>query len=1328
MRRRAKYSLFIFLAAFFLGVAGAVVWLVGTTDGARWLLQTVSRHTPLRLVVRNVEGRLLDQLRLENVRFVQAPLTIEIDKLDFRWQPVLLLAGRFAARELTLSGVRIQDNTPGDIPPDLAWPRVSGMSGFFKGQIGRLQIKGLSYRHRDQPPQRVDAISASLSWHKAHLLLSNLLVLCPVGRLSGSIDAGLLRPSLRFDLLAFPAQPPPGLDTASLQGRFVPGQSSEQLAGGFNVSLWSGNLQRLELTGEAGMTRKLLNLRRLRLTRPGRRGQITGGGTITPTTQAPLLALQLQVAGLDLAPELKMATDLNGWIKLVGTTEQYRGRFVVANRGVSWRALQLTGEFQGDPAGMKFVVQRGALLAGTVKGNLDVGWRAEPSLMVRIQGREINPAGLAPGWRGAVNFDLAGNLLWPRQAPLQGEVKGRLLESRLHGRNLTGEIAAQFAHGDLRIERLLILGKGFNLNAQGELGKRLVFTAQVGDLSRLIPQTAGEIRATGWVRRRDRLLEGDLTAQGSNLSFSGIKVAAANLSAGFGQGKDDSLRIALKLLKPAYNNIQGESVTLETEGTTKRHTWKATLHSTFGEAYLVLSGTYGRKGWQGEVIRFSGRDSVGSWSLGRSASLSFAAGTINLSPLVIRGGPLEYFEIGGELTGGPLRGSMRLAWERLELARANPWLKETHLAGTSAGNIRIEFKGGGRPTFTGTMAARGMVTMAKAGIHVQQGSLKLTGGAQGLHAVVGWRLAGGGEGKGAFNAPGPAYLVMPEQGDLSGEWQEINLALFRDLLPRTVNLEGRINGRAKGKLLPGQQFALTGTASLVRGKARWLRPGGELNVDLNSASLAWDWRGERLQGTALLTLAQYGQARASFQLPFSARFPPSLNRQGNIQVSLAGQAHEKGLLSSLFPGFIRESQGEIEADLRIIGSWEAPEVNGSMLLAKAGAYLPAAGIHVRDVRLALRLEKDLIHVDSFHAASGPGYISGEALIQLKGWQVAGYHGSISGDRFQVTYLPELRVLSTPHLTFTGSAEKLVVRGEVDLPELLIAGRPAGKTVLPSKDVIIEGTAQPVAKILPLALDVQVSVILGDNVQVKMEGIDARLEGKIDLIFQNFDKITSRGEIRVVKGRYKAYGVDLEIVRGRFTYAGTPINEPTLDILALRTSGEVRAGIMAGGILRAPVIKLYSEPALPEVDILAYIAFGHAAGSGAEQAAVLAQTAGVLLSRGHSDALQEQIKQRLGLSTLAIQSGNGEATGRSGYRQIPATPPGVTPTKQAGDLSQAMLTLGKYLTPRIYFSYGRSLFTGSNIFLLRYDLFKRWQVETQTGTTSSVDLYYKIDFK
>ena len=263
----------------------------------------------------------------------------------------------------------------------------------------------------------------------------------------------------------------------------------------------------------------------------------------------------------------------------------------------------------------------------------------------------------------------------------------------------------------------------------------------------------------------------------------------------------------------------------------------------------------------------------------------------------------------------------------------------------------------------------------------------------------------------------------------------------------------------------------------------------------------------------------------------------------------------------------------------------------------------------------------------------------------------------------------------------------------------------------------------------MELDVQVRVVLGDRVFVKLEGIDAQLGGSMDISLKSLDRITSRGEIRVVKGRYRTYGVNLEIVRGRLFYAGGPVNRPTLDILALRTVGDVKAGVTVGGTLLAPVIKLYSDPAMPDVDVLSYVVLGRPLGSSSgEKVGLLTQAAGVLLSTGQSAVLQDQIKSRLGLSTLEIQTAGQESAGRMGYKPIEVAPPGSARATQPTGISQAMVTVGKFLTPKLYVSYGRSIFTEGNLFLLRYDISKHWQIETQTGTESGADLYYKIEFK
>ena len=223
----------------------------------------------------------------------------------------------------------------------------------------------------------------------------------------------------------------------------------------------------------------------------------------------------MTAAGLDLAPELKVADrplrnpDAHGNPgTLPGRVQNRQPR----ERGGKRRVFPV--RIRETARGVKLAPLTGSLLAGSVQGSLDLDWGEEVSLKGTIHGRNLNPAGISPDWAGVVNFDLAGSVAWPSQAPPRGEVSGRLLESRLHGQALTGELRADFARGDLHIGRLLLQGKGFDISAAGNLDKRLAFNAQIGDLGRLIPRTAGELRADGWVRWHDGRLDGSIDRAG----------------------------------------------------------------------------------------------------------------------------------------------------------------------------------------------------------------------------------------------------------------------------------------------------------------------------------------------------------------------------------------------------------------------------------------------------------------------------------------------------------------------------------------------------------------------------------------------------------------------------------------------------------------------------------------------------------------------------------------------------------------------------------------------------------------------------------------------
>lgn len=1459
-------------------------WLIDTGSGARFALTTLSSLGGVSLSVQKVEGRLRDRLTLTGVRLSRPKVAARVDRLRLVWEPERLIGSKLLVHDLEIDGVHIQDDTPLSAKaPDLTWPRVSDFVRRLDAEVRRFSLKGLSYRHLQQAPASVTELKARLALKDGVLSLYDIGYRAPQGRASGEMAAGLWRPSLRLDLSYVPLKPAREYDLFSLQARLLPGKDPEQMAGDIALAGRSGGAQRLEVTGELGVTRTGFNLRKLRLLRPGERGAVTGSGNMTLTAGEPIFSLNLTAADLDLARELAYPTRLSGTLTFSGTPSDYLGKFSLANKGAGWQDAALAAEYRGGKEAIRLSSLSGSMLRGRLRGALDVAWKNGVRVAGDLAGRGLNPALLNAQWSGLVNLDLSGTLLVPEKGEMRGALKGKLLQSRLQGRDLQGELRGSFIGEKVRVERLFLAGKGFDLRGAGELDQRLDLAARVSDLSGLAPGTSGALQADGWVRWRDGRLSGAAAAKGSNVAASGARVASLTLDAAVGPEEGYPIRLKASLTGMRAGRLRVESALLALQGTIDSHTIRAELSSPGSHVAATLAGGYVNGAWRGELSRLSGADSVGPFALAAPARLAVSADSFSVSPLVINGVGGERIELSGKVGGGA--GSFSGNWRELNLARGNFWLQGMELAGATSGNVSLQTRPGARIVLAGRADAHG--TMVSDGQRVSlerltamvQGDggglrstvdLALEGGAGTAHfdfrstepargalpergvlslewrdldlallrpftppelilqgrlagqvtgrlspgkrldvrghtSVSGghlnwlsqgeefdldleqagldftWRdRAGGAAGRGdltlagqaeangtytskgerilvanstlridadrqgsrarfdlvlqeggalqaVFSSGAPAGTAVPETGDLSLKWRGINTALLRPWLPGALNLQGDLSGEAKGRLLPGRRVELGGEARFAQGRAKWQGQNGEMAANLRSASLSFDWRGRTLTGKLSLALAESGEAQGDFLLPIPARLPVVPDQNGAVRGTLTGRVEERGLLTAFFPGLVQESHGDLDLDLKAGGTWGNPSLTGTLELSKAGGYLPSAGIRLSELQLSAQLEQDSIVIDRYRAVSGGGWIAGDALVQLDGWQVAEYSGSLSGERFLTVDLPEMRMFTSPLLSFKGSAEGVTLRGELRVPEMLVLGPPVHQEVTASPDVILEGApAVAEERRAPYPVDGRVRVILEDKVRVQASGIDATLGGSMYLVIDGMDDITSSGEIRVVKGRYRAYGMDLNIERGRLYYVNDPVNRPTLDILALRTVGDVRAGVTVGGYLQAPVVKLYSEPPLPEVDILAYMVLGHPLGSSGEQAGLVATAASSLFSFGKSDSLQEQIKDRLGLSTLGLETVDTSGTGTMGYKEIPVVPSGAEPAKQAAP-GESVFTVGKYLTPKIFISYGRSLLSGENVFRLRYDIYRRWQIETQSGTESGADLYYKLEF-
>ncbi len=1323
MKRLFKIILLTLLGLMLLAGLMLPVWLLGSTSGARFLFASVSKHTPVSISASRIEGRLAGDFFLERFTLAWPQGKIHIGKLAWSAKSLHWITGRIDFEKISLSDVAIEDHAP-DTPPTLSWPQVPVWTKLLDVKIDRLEATNFSYRKRQEDPVTLASLSVWASWHNRRLSVNDIRITSEAGVVYGQLLAGFGRPLLEMDLRIAPSQPLGSMDGFHLQGKFGPGKNRRELSGSARIATLRQKETLWQLTLETGLTARGMPLTAISLTRPKSQGEIIGQGFLALDGEKPHLTLAAKVNDVALADWLGVDASLSGTLNFTGNADRYSGKYSLGASGGGWKKLSLAGDYSGDAQDLILNILQGEALGGNLRGHALVGWQNGLSVSGELSGSKLDPGLIDHRWQGEINFDLKGKAAVLDAQPLTGEITVALGSSRLHGRALSGDLRATFAQDDIRIAKLALQGKGFSMTASGRVQEKIVYAARISDLSLLIPDAKGSIDAAGWLSFRKGSLAGSLSATGRNLALDDLDVAKVNIQANLDHGDESALTLEAKLGKLRYQSLLVDAATLSARGTKAAHTLDLSVQSGAASAKASVSGTYASDGWQGKILRLSGSDGAGPWRLIDPVVLTLTKQYLTIDNLTIAGQDTERIHLSGKADFDQGRGAWEISWDDLNLSRINVWGDRNLLTGLSGGKLRAKLLPGARLELTANGYVHGTRQFEGQSVIIQRAEVAIVANEQGTKANLKIHPAPGGHLEASFTSKAPASLSWPEEGNYRLSWGELDLSPYSVWLPRQASIEGLLAGEAYGKLLPNGRFSMKGLMMLAKSRVSWQGDRGDVRVNLRNALFDWTWQDDAIQGALTLSLAKYGRVEGKYTLPVSASFPVSIGRDKAVQATLSGRIRESGALSVIFPDLVHESLGHLDFDLNLTGSLDKPAFSGKAELSEAGGYLPSAGITLKDAKLSARLEGEVIHVDAFSAASGPGRIEGTAQIQLSGWQVKSYEGSLSGSQFQLIYFPELQVQANPKLTFSGGPDKLSVRGEVVLPEVQIVGAQSQGALKASPDVVVAGRERSPEKQLPIDLDVDVRLIAGDAVTFKAGGIDARVDGHIQVRFQELDAIYGQGEIRVAKGRFRTYGVNLDIERGRLIFAGGPIDDPTLDILAWRKIGEIRAGVVVSGTLKAPLLKLYSEPTMQDMDILAYIVLGHPLGSNNQQASLLVMAAGALLTSRQSENIQRQIKDRFGFEAFDISADVITQDSHMGYKRLSVAPGGDGSSPGA---PETILVVGKYLTPKLYISYGRSLFSGSNLFFLRYNLSKHWQIESQTGQESGADIYYKLEF-
>ncbi|MBC7942360.1 MAG: translocation/assembly module TamB domain-containing protein, partial [Chitinophagaceae bacterium] len=383
------------------------------------------------------------------------------------------------------------------------------------------------------------------------------------------------------------------------------------------------------------------------------------------------------------------------------------------------------------------------------------------------------------------------------------------------------------------------------------------------------------------------------------------------------------------------------------------------------------------------------------------------------------------------------------------------------------------------------------------------------------------------------------------------------------------------------------------------------------------------------------------------------------------------------------------------------GRFDSPQYTGEVTGSGLALRNLLQGVNVGDGKLLVRLAGDTAQVESFTLRGGDGTITvtgGASLGKSPAAQL-----QLKAERFRVLGRVDRQIIASGNASLALSTEQLRLNGNLMVDEGLYDASSSNapsldddvslRRVLPAQDKPADEAPPRPRRNVVVGLDVD----LGQNLRVRGRGLDTQLQGRLRITTPG-GRLAVDGTISTEGGSYAAYGQKLEIERGIIAFSG-PLDNPRLDVLALRANTDMRVGVAITGSLLTPRVRLYSEPEMSDNEKLSWLVLGRAPDGLGRTDTALLQRAAIALLSGEGEAPTDTLLRNLGIDELSLRQASD------------------------GDVRDTVITLGKQLSRRWYLGYERGVNATAGTFQLIYRIAQRFTLRAQSGLDNSLDVIW-----
>nr|WP_255720168.1 translocation/assembly module TamB domain-containing protein [Acuticoccus kalidii] len=486
--------------------------------------------------------------------------------------------------------------------------------------------------------------------------------------------------------------------------------------------------------------------------------------------------------------------------------------------------------------------------------------------------------------------------------------------------------------------------------------------------------------------------------------------------------------------------------------------------------------------------------------------------------------------------------------------------------------------------------------------------------------------------------------------DLNVNLSNLPVALANAVQP-DLGLTGRLNGQAQARgsvenpqatfSLGVDGFSSTQLASVNVGPLTIRTEGRFANNRVEIRNATANGSGLNVEASGTVPLAGSGldvRVRADAALVIAQRF-------------LA----DRGTLLS----------GQVVADVRVTGSLDAPNINGSVRGSDITVRDPDTSFVMTNGAIAANLDGNRVVLERVSGNLGDGTVVVSGTVGLND----GFPADLTitarnaryadGRLFAIIFNGDLRV--NGRLTVDPA---IVGRVDIDRAEITVPESLNGTTALievshvdPSRAVLEtlrRAKAGPYANVQEggasgsgVQLDVTISA--PRRLFVRGRGIDAEFGGELRVTGPS-NNIAPVGRFDLIRGRLNILNQRIVFTEGSVTLLGDL--DPTIRLVAETRKGDVVVRVTVSGQASDPTVEFSSEPDLPQDEVLAQLLFGTSIEDlSAFQLAQLAAAVAELAGGGGGPNILEQVRVFSGLDNLEIVTTEDGGTSAQAGRYI-----------------------------------------------------------------------------